>query len=166
MKNTLEYKGFIGSVHFSEEDGVFCGKIEGIADLITFEGASVKELTRAFHKAAKDYLALCEKTGKTYEKSYKGGFNIRISPELHKMAVRQSFRLGISLNQFVQQAIEDELRKGLKSREESRELLAVPGLLTRVRESSRALRKGNMVSLEAARKKLAKKRTGGSEKGK
>ena len=28
--NTLRYKGFIGSVNFSEEDSVFFGKIEGI----------------------------------------------------------------------------------------------------------------------------------------
>ena len=28
--NTLKYKGFIGSVDFSEEDNIFFGKIEGI----------------------------------------------------------------------------------------------------------------------------------------
>ncbi len=39
--NTLKYKDFIGSVAFSEADGVFFGKIEGIDGLVNFEGESV-----------------------------------------------------------------------------------------------------------------------------
>jgi len=152
MNDFLEYKGFIGSVHFSAKDGVFFGKIEGITDLISFEGESVKELKGAFIEAVEDYLKLCKKTGKTCEKSYKGGFNVRISPELHKRAVRQSLRLGISLNQFVQRAIEDELRGAAEIREETPELLAVPDLLNRVRESSKEFRKGKTGALKAARK--------------
>ncbi len=56
----LQYKDFIGSVEFSETDGVFFGKIEGINALVNFEGESVKELTEAFHEAVDDYLILCE----------------------------------------------------------------------------------------------------------
>ena len=33
-ENILTYKGFIGSVHFSSDDAVFFGKIEGINDLL------------------------------------------------------------------------------------------------------------------------------------
>ena len=54
--NTLTYKGYIGSVSFSEKDNVFFGKIEGINGLVNFEGESVKELTEAFHEAVDDYL--------------------------------------------------------------------------------------------------------------
>ena len=50
MKDILTYKGFMGTVHFSAEDKVFHGKIEGIDDLVTFEGKSVDELIKAFHK--------------------------------------------------------------------------------------------------------------------
>ena len=42
--NTLNYKGYIGSVAFSEKDNVFFGKIEGIDGLVNFEGESVKFL--------------------------------------------------------------------------------------------------------------------------
>jgi len=45
---SLSYKGFIGSVHFSTDDRVFFGKIEGINDLATFEGTTVDELEEAF----------------------------------------------------------------------------------------------------------------------
>ena len=48
MNASLSYKGFIGSVHFSTDDRVFFGKIEGIDDLATFEGTTVDELEEAF----------------------------------------------------------------------------------------------------------------------
>ena len=52
--NTMSYKGYLGSVAFSEQDGVFYGKVEGINGLVNFEGESVKELTEAFHEAVDD----------------------------------------------------------------------------------------------------------------
>jgi len=61
--NTLKYKDFIGSVAFSESDGIFYGKIEGISGLVNFEGESVDELTNAFHEAVDDYLAYCDEEG-------------------------------------------------------------------------------------------------------
>ena len=48
MNASLSYKGFIGTVHFSTDDRVFFGKIEGIDDLATFEGTTVDELEEAF----------------------------------------------------------------------------------------------------------------------
>ncbi|MGR3319109.1 MAG: toxin-antitoxin system HicB family antitoxin [Candidatus Anammoxibacter sp.] len=42
--------------------------------------------------------------------SYKGSFNVRIPQKIHKNAIRQAMAKGISLNQFVQKAIEKELQ--------------------------------------------------------
>jgi len=61
VNDVLTYKGFIGSVHFSAEDDVFFGKVEGINDLITFEGGSVKELKNAFHYVIDEHIKDCEK---------------------------------------------------------------------------------------------------------
>ena len=116
MKNILKYEGFIGSVHYSAADECFFGKIEGIDDLITFEGRDVAGLKNAFHEAVEDYKTLCIEAGKPLLKSYMGSFNIRISPELHKKAVRKSLLLGISLNQLVQRAIEEEVRDQAEER--------------------------------------------------
>ena len=55
--NTLKYKEYLGTVNFSEKDGVFFGKIEGIDGLVNFEGESEKKLTDAFHEAVDDYIA-------------------------------------------------------------------------------------------------------------
>ena len=74
MKDIIKYKDFIGSVHFSSEDEVFFSKIEGINDLVTFEGTSVRELKEAFQETVEDYLSLCQELGKNPHKSYKGSF--------------------------------------------------------------------------------------------
>lgn len=65
MCNTIHYKGFIGTVYFSEDDGLFFGKIERIDGLVNFEGSSVRELTESFHKAVEDYLECCIKNEET-----------------------------------------------------------------------------------------------------
>mgnify|MGYP000499528267 FL=1 len=35
MKNTMQYKGYVGSVEFSEEDRLFFGKVLGIRSVIS-----------------------------------------------------------------------------------------------------------------------------------
>lgn len=50
MTDRLEFEGFIGSVHFSAKDETFFGKLEGVNDLITFEGATVSGVNEEFHR--------------------------------------------------------------------------------------------------------------------
>ncbi len=45
MKNTMEYKGYVGSIEFSESDGVFFGKAQGVRSLISYESTNAAELT-------------------------------------------------------------------------------------------------------------------------
>jgi len=63
MKDVMEYKDFIGSVRYSAVDDIFYGKLEGIEDLIVFEGDSVKELNSAFNQAVEDYQQQVKKLG-------------------------------------------------------------------------------------------------------
>src|SRR5688572_19457015 len=105
MKDILKYSDFVASVHYSADDEILFGKILGIDDSVTFEGSSIASLKKAFKEAVEDYLALCQESGKEPLKSYKGSFNVRINPELHKEAAMKSNELGISLNQFVENAI-------------------------------------------------------------
>jgi predicted HicB family RNase H-like nuclease len=110
MKDVLAYKDCIGSVHYNAVDEVFYGKIEGIEDLISFEGNSVERLKKSFEESVDDYLKICALKNKTIERSYKGSFNIRMSPDLHRKVRRKAMMLGLSLNQFIQKAVEDELK--------------------------------------------------------
>lgn len=109
MKDILVHNDYIGSVHFNADDETFFGKIEGIDDLISFEGNSVAELKHSFEEAVEDYIQLCKENGKKHDKSYKGSFNIRIAPDIHKKAKRLALIKGISLNQFIQKAVEEEV---------------------------------------------------------
>ena len=105
MSNTMDYKGYTGSVEFSPEDRLLFGKVLGIKALISYEGASADELVEDFHSAVDDYLALCASKGVPPEKSYKGSFNVRIPPELHRQAAVFADAHHISLNETVKNAL-------------------------------------------------------------
>ena len=115
--NTLKYKGYIGSVAYSEPDKVFFGKLEGIDALVNYEGESVAELTAAFHEAVDDYLALCEDIGQKPEKSYSGTFNVRISPATHRQIANRAMEAGISINAFVKKVLDEAVQQPLPAPE-------------------------------------------------
>lgn len=54
--NILNYKGYYTKIHYSAEDEVLYGKIEGIKSLVSFENTSVKEIKKEFQKAVDDYI--------------------------------------------------------------------------------------------------------------
>lgn len=109
MNNTIEYKNYVGSVEFSEKDCAFFGKVLGIHSLVSYEGTNAKELIDDFHNAVDTYLEECKQAGKNPEKSYKGSFNVRVSPELHKNAALYALTNNISLNTFVEKSIREAL---------------------------------------------------------
>ncbi|MGD9159940.1 MAG: hypothetical protein PVG39_16105 [Desulfobacteraceae bacterium] len=71
MKDMMEYKGYHGSVHYSDGDRVIYGKIEFIRSLVSYEGTDVKNLRTAFEETVDDYLELCGKEGKEPEILFK-----------------------------------------------------------------------------------------------
>lgn len=106
MKNIIQYKGYLSKIEFDTEDLVLRGKIEGINDLITFETNDILRVEEEFKNAVEDYLEFCKEEGKEPEKEYKGSFNVRISPSLHKSLAIVSLKNGESLNASVEKAIE------------------------------------------------------------
>ena len=110
MNNTMEYNGYIGSVEFSEADALFYGRVLGIRSLISYEGATAKELVKDFHKAVDEYLRICAQNGEQPEKAYKGSFNVRFKdPELHKRAAVYAMNHNLSLNSFVESSVAEAL---------------------------------------------------------
>ena len=111
MKNTMEYKGYIGNVEFSEDDGVFFGKVQGIRSLISYEGTNASELVSDFHGAVDDYLALCKEDGTSPEVPYKGSLNVRFrNREIHRQAAIYAIQHEQSLNSFIEEAVLDKLK--------------------------------------------------------
>ena len=105
MKNYLEYNGYLGTVEFSAEDKVFFGKIQGINDLVLFEGESVSELENSFREAVDDYLETCEEIGKEPNKTFRGSFNVRVDKNVHKKLFMLAAKKGINLNQLVNKSL-------------------------------------------------------------
>lgn len=69
MKNNFEYKGYVGTVTTNAEDGCFYGTVQGIKDLVTFEGDSIEEVKKSFEESVDDYLEFCEENGIASEKA-------------------------------------------------------------------------------------------------
>ena len=109
MNNTMEYKGYVGSVEFSETDGLFFGKVLGIRSLISYEGTTAAELVSDFHGAVDDYIVLCKEEGTEPEVAYKGSFNIRIGSERHKRAAIYAIAHQQTLNAFIAEAVDEKL---------------------------------------------------------
>jgi len=105
----MEYKGYLGVVEFDDKAQLFHGDVINTRDVITFQGTSVEEIQKAFHDSIDDYLEWCEKDGVNPEKPYSGKFNLRLSPELHREVAVTAKKLKISINSFVEKALQDEI---------------------------------------------------------
>jgi predicted HicB family RNase H-like nuclease len=107
----LEYKGYLGTVELSEADGVFNGKLAFLRDLVTYESKTAGGLVRAFHEAVDDYLADCESEAREPDKPFKGQFNVRTRPGLHRAYARIAAERGQSLNEVILDALETALSR-------------------------------------------------------
>ena len=105
MIDLLEYKGYYGTVEFSAADNVLCGEVIGIVGLISYEGKCISSLRSDFEGAIDDYLEICASEGIEPQRAYKGKFNVRVSPEVHKSLVLYSASHGQTLNSTVEEAI-------------------------------------------------------------
>ena len=105
MNNILNYKGYVARIEYDIDEKILFGKIEGIADLITFESTDSTKIEEEFHNAVDDYLDYCRTINKEPNKAFKGSFNVRIDPDLHRIAAMQAIKTNRSLNEFVSDAI-------------------------------------------------------------
>jgi predicted HicB family RNase H-like nuclease len=106
VSDTLTHKGYDGSVLYSAEDNLLHGNLLGIRDMVTFDGQNLKELQKNFRDAVEEYLQMCAEIGKSPNVPYKGSFNVRVTPDLHRRVVRLAERKHKKLNAVVNEAIE------------------------------------------------------------
>lgn len=60
----VEYKGYVGSIEYSSEDGVYHGKLLDIEDFINYEGNTVEELYQRYQESVDDYIEFKKEVGK------------------------------------------------------------------------------------------------------
>ncbi len=114
MSSVMNYKGYVGSVEFSENDNLLYGQVLGIKSLLSYEGTTVEELRSDFEGTVDEYLSMCEELEIEPEKAYKGTFNVRISPDLHKRAALYAKEQSITLNKFMEMAVSSALAKVMR----------------------------------------------------
>jgi predicted HicB family RNase H-like nuclease len=107
----MSYRGYTGSVEFSANDRIFHGRLDGIRDIITFEGTTVDELETSFREAVDEYLEWCEEDGVEPQRPYSGRFVLRLSPQMHGDISIASRVAGESMNSWVVGAIEVSLKE-------------------------------------------------------
>jgi predicted HicB family RNase H-like nuclease len=110
MNDTMTYKGYTGSVRYSDEDRVLYGRVGYIRSLISYEGTDVESLRRAFEEAVDDYLDLCQREGKAPEQPFSGTFNVRTGADLHRRAALLARAQGTTLNRVVSEALQRYLQ--------------------------------------------------------
>lgn len=105
MRNMMEYKGYYGSVNYSDDDEVFYGQLEFIRSLIMYEGKDVTGLKKAFHEAVDDYLQDCTEENVDPEIPFKGTFNVRVGKDLHRKAAIFAKNHHKKLNEVIKEAL-------------------------------------------------------------
>jgi len=109
----LKYKGYIGSVEYSEEDNCLFGKVLGMnKDLISYEGTTVDELKADFEEAIDSYLDICEERGVNPRKGFSGTLNIRIPSEVHGQIAMIAEKSGTTVNSVIRNVLEREVNVG------------------------------------------------------
>ncbi|UQD96117.1 YlcI/YnfO family protein [Bradyrhizobium japonicum] len=125
--STVRYRDYQGSVEF--EDNKLLIRVLHIDDMITTEVESAADVEAAFAELVDDYLATCAEVGKEPAKPFKGLFNVRVPPDLHRQAAFAAARNDETLNSFVTTALEEKLNPPVPKQEVEPHEFAFEGYL-------------------------------------
>ena len=102
----IEYKGYVGAIEFDPESDLFHGTVINTLDVITFYGASVPELKKEMQTSVEEYLKFCREQGRDPERPFSGKILVRTTPKLHRKVALSAARRHVSMNAFMQEALE------------------------------------------------------------
>ena len=83
--------------------GIDSYKIEGRMKTALY----VATVARTYRKAIDDYLETCKAEGKEPEVAFKGSFNIRLSPDLHKKLFIYATAHQMSMNKYIEDTLKN-----------------------------------------------------------
>lgn len=112
----LKYKGYTGTVEFSNEDNCLFGKVQGLhGTLISYEGMTIDEIRADFEGAVDDYLASCKERGVEPAKPYSGRLVVRMASDLHSRVAALADATGTTINEIINRAVKKEVEHELAS---------------------------------------------------
>ncbi len=104
--SAMHHKGYTARIEFDDRDNIFVGRVLGLRAIISFHGATVKELRQAFAHAIDDFLEDCKAQGVKPEKPVSGQILLRVPPEVHGAALVAAQASGKSLNQWATEVLQ------------------------------------------------------------
>ena len=107
----LKYKGFLGNVTYDSEAKILHGEVVGINDIITFQAKDTRTIEEEFKTSVNDYLAFCEKEGKSPEQPVSGETRIRMGEERHRLVSMVAKSRNVSMNDWLNEAIDEKVKQ-------------------------------------------------------
>ena len=102
----LKYKEYEGTAELDMTRGICRGKLLFIDDLVTYECSDPQGLQRQFELAVDDYMQTCSVVGKEPQRPFRGLFNVRVAPALHRAAALRAAADNVALNDVVVRALD------------------------------------------------------------
>lgn len=104
---TISYKGYQASVEF--EDGMLFVKVLHIDDLLVAQCDKASDAQGALEELVEEYLEDCQEAGREPTKPFKGSFQVRLTPELHRRAAQAAAEEKLTLNAWVTDAVKEKM---------------------------------------------------------
>ena len=109
MNNTMKIKGHTAVISFDPDTAQFRGEFTGLNGGAEFYGASVDALRKEGTRSLQTFLDVCKEHHIEPHKNFSGKFVVRVPTPLHARVSEAAAAAGVSLNQWVQSALEREV---------------------------------------------------------
>lgn len=107
MTSMLEYKGHQASVEY--EDGRVVIQLRHIDGFISTAVEAASKVEQTFRELMDEYFADCTAKGRAPKKPFKGSFNVRAGPEMHRQISMAAAEDGVSLTQWVMTTLAERI---------------------------------------------------------
>jgi predicted HicB family RNase H-like nuclease len=109
MNNIMDIESHRAIISFDPDLNQFRGEFTGLNGGADFYAKSVEALRKEGARSLKTFLAVCRERDIEPYKSFSGKFVVRVPASLHARVAEAASASGVSLNQWVQQALEREV---------------------------------------------------------
>lgn len=107
------YKGYTGHVEIDADEGILCGRVLDIDDVVTFKAKTVEEARQEFQNSVDDYLEFCQELGKLPDKPFSGRLPFRTTPERHRKIFIAATKADKSINAWMDEVLAKEVEHAL-----------------------------------------------------
>ncbi|QNT79191.1 type II toxin-antitoxin system HicB family antitoxin [Entomobacter blattae] len=111
MKNMMDINGYRAVIAFDPDINMFRGEFMELNGGADFYADTVEGLRKEGELSLKEFLALCKEKGIPPTKSYSGKLQVRFPERIHAAASTLASAQGISLNEFIVQAVTEATHK-------------------------------------------------------